>query len=320
MTKELQKIAEVKEQLKEAEEVNAVEAIAHAGAQGDAANIDISLLLGRAQMSQTFAKFADVVTLSTLKKIKETKQYRALKGKTITISDDIGEKPLILNGTWEEFCSLCNTSKSSVDERLSNLDTFGESALHSMQVLGMTTRDLRKLRKLPEEELKAIVDGSEVKVSDREEALEIIEEMAVKHRTEKAALVQTVAKLEQDSQSNERLLSSKDKKINELTKQLETKLTPAQKRQKEEEINAHLLNGLTVAEMDIDRGLARFGDAIQTIHETSNHPLDLDSACDDAAYRVLSRLVDMVIDLRMVEPAMQKLEELKTEAQRLNLV
>lgn len=320
MSNELTQLSQANNALEQAEEVNVVEAFNQAASEGSQANIDIELMLGRLQMSQTMAKFATAVSLSSFKHIKETKGYRALKGKVITIFDNDVEKEVVLTGTWEEFCHLCQTSKSSVDDHLKNLEAFGESALLSMQTLGMTTRDLRKLRKLPEEDLKAVVDGGEVKVSDREEALEIIEEMAHKHRTEKTELQQAVAKLDHENKAMERILGDKDKKINELDLKLTTKLSPAQKRQKEEEINAQLLNGLTVAEMDIDRGLARFGDVIQTIQDTSGHPLDLDSAIDDTAYRVLSRLVDMVIDLGMVEPAMQKLEELKAEAQRLNLV
>lgn len=42
----------------------------------------------------------------------------------------------------------------------------------------MTTRDLRRLRQLPQEDLTAIVEGEVVKVQDRDEALEIIEELS----------------------------------------------------------------------------------------------------------------------------------------------
>ncbi|MGO2233493.1 MAG: MarR family transcriptional regulator [Marinomonas sp.] len=319
MTNITHELAKAENALEQAEEMNAVEALNDASSQGDNANIDVGLILGRIQMSQTIAKFADVVTLSALKEIKETKRYRALKGKVITVSDDVGEKQVVLKGTWDEFCSLCHASKSSVDERLMNLELFGENALQSMQLLGMTTRDLRKLRKLPEEELKAIVDDGEIKVSDREEALDLIEEMAHKHRTEKAGMQQSIAKLEQDNQSNERLLSDKDKKINTLTKQLEAQLTPVERRKKEEELHARLRSELSVSEIDIDKGIARLGDAIQTIQETSSSPTDLNEACGDAVYHALSRLLDMALDLGMAEPALRQLESFKDNAELMNL-
>lgn len=53
-----------------------------------------------------------------------------------------------------------------------------------MSAIGMTTRDLRRLRQLPQEDLTAIVEGEVVKVQDRDEALEIIEELSAKHRQE----------------------------------------------------------------------------------------------------------------------------------------
>ncbi|APF62806.1 hypothetical protein ASZ87_00005 [Vibrio cholerae] len=52
-----------------------------------------------------------------------------------------------------------------------------------------------------------------VKVQDRDEALEIIEELSAKHRQEKQALQSEVTKLTQEKQSNERLLADKDKRL-----------------------------------------------------------------------------------------------------------
>ncbi|EAQ65841.1 hypothetical protein MED121_01480 [Marinomonas sp. MED121] len=319
MTNITHELAKAENALEQAEEMNAVEALNDASSQGDNANIDVGLILGRLQMSQTMAKFADAVSLSVLKQVKEGKSYRALKGKVITVTDSAGEKQITLLGTWDEFCNLCHTSKSSVDDRLRNLEMFGESALASMQSLGMTTRDLKKLRKLPEEELKVIVDEGEIKVSDREEALDLIEEMAHKHRIEKADMQQNIAKLEQDCQSSERLLSDKDKKINSLTKQLEAKLTPVERRKKEEELHARLRSELSVSEIDIDKGIARLGDAIQTTQETSSCPTDLNEACGDAVYHALSRLLDMALDLGMAEPALRQLESFKDNAELMNL-
>ena len=310
MAKELQQITEAQEQLKQAEEINVIEAIGESTNQH--ANIDVSMILGRLQMSQTMAKFADAVSLSILKDIKETKSYRELKGKTFTLSDNAGERQVVLTGTWEEFCRLCHTSKSSVDERLMNLEIFGESALQSMQSLGMTTRDLKKLRKLPEEELKAIVDGGEVKVSDREEALELIEEMAVKHRKETRTLRDKLNQSEQTNKANSALLAEKNKKIDELSLKLEKPLTKVQQRQQEEERNGKLLQDLSMAEHQIDVGLARFFDTIATIQEGS-HPVDVDEAYQDALNRIVSRLLGHALDAGQPHSVLTTLKEFEAE-------
>lgn len=321
MTNELKTLKEAQTKLSQAEEVNTAEAIMVSQTEGDkrSSAIDFGALLGRAQIAASFSKMSSVLELMTIKEIKESKKYKELKGIPFLKKDGVGSKTVVLTGTWAEFCEVLGSSKSNVDERLSNLELFGEEALESMQKMGMTTRDLKKLRKLPEEELKAIVDDGEIKVSDREEALDLIEEMAHKHRTEKAGMQQSIAKLEQDNQSNERLLSDKDKKINTLTKQLEAQLTPVERRKKEEELHARLRSELSVSEIDIDKGIARLGDAIQTIQETSSCPTDLNEACGDAVYHALSRLLDMALDLGMAEPALRQLESFKDNAELMNL-
>ena len=312
MAKELQQIEQAKEQLREAEEMNGFEAIVEAGSQGEAANIDVSLILGRIQMSQTFAKFASAVSLSVMKQVKESKSYRELKGKTITVLGSAGEKQVVLDGTWEGFCRLCHTSKSNVDDQLRNLDTFGESALKSMQMLGMTTRDLKKLRNLPEEELKAIVDGDEVKVSDREEALELIEEMAVKHRKETRSLQNKLNQSEQTNKANSTLLAEKNKKIDELSLKLDKPLTKVQQRQQEQERNGKLLQDLSMAEHQIDVGLAQFFDTVATI-QNGSRPVDVDEAYQDALGRVVNRLLSHAMDAGQPHSILATLKEFEEE-------
>jgi chromosome segregation ATPase len=165
-----------------------------------------------------------------------------------------------------------------------------------MSAIGMTTRDLRRLRQLPQEDLTAIVEGEVVKVQDRDEALEIIEELSAKHRQEKQSLQTEVTKLTQEKESNDRLLAEKNKKIDSLSKKLETPLTPAQKHQKQEELNGKLLDGLNLASVAVDSGIARLFDAVQTVQDNP-HPLDIDQACEDALFRALERFLSLSADM-----------------------
>ncbi|MDN3701604.1 MarR family transcriptional regulator [Vibrio artabrorum] len=314
MSDEMKKLAVAQQTLSDAQELNAAEALNMATSAE--ASIDIGMFLGRVQMAQSFAVFAETVSLSTLKEMKETKRYRELKGRTINhpanTSDGV-ENVVVLKGTWDEFCRLCGTSKSKVDEDLMNLSLFGEKALQSMQTLGVTTKDLRRLRKLPQEELTAIVEGEVVKVQDRDEALEIIEELSAKHRQEKQALQNEVNSLAQEKQSNERLLIDKDKKINSLSKKLDKPLSPAQTRQKEEELNSQLLEQLNISALAVDSGLARLFDAIQTIQD-NDHPIDIDQACEDTLFRVLERFLSLSGDMGIAAHVMTHLEQWHEES------
>ncbi len=314
MSNELTKLETAQQALSDANEINAAEALTMA--QSSQASIDIGMCLGRIQMAQSFAIFADTVSLSALKEIKEAKAYRELKGRTVNMnptSDDGGENDIVLRGTWDEFCKLCGTSKSKVDEDLMNLSLFGEKALKSMQTLGVTTKDLRRLRQLPQEDLTAIVEGEVVKVQDRDEALEIIEELSAKHRQEKQALQQEVNSLTQEKQSHERLLADKDKKINSLSKKLDTPLSPAQARQKEEQLNSQLLEQLNIAALAVDSGMARLFDAIQTIQD-NQHPTDIDQACEDTLFRILERFLSLSGDMGIAAHVIEHLEQWHSES------
>ncbi|EJE8547013.1 MarR family transcriptional regulator [Vibrio vulnificus] len=313
MSDEMKQLVTAQQALSDAQELNAAEAISIASSHG--ASLDIGVFLGRVQMAQSFATMADVVSLSTLKEIRDSGKYKELKGWKINLgptSDDVVQTSIVLQGTWDEFCKLCGTSKSTVNEKLKHLSSFGEKALQSMQEIGMTTRDLRRLRQLPQEDLTAIVEGEVVKVQDRDEALEIIEELSAKHRQEKQALQSEVAKLAQEKQSNERLLADKDKKINDLSKKLDTPLSPAQSRQKEEELNSKLLDQLNVATLAVDSGLARLFDAIQTIHDNP-HPTDIDVACENALFHTLERLLALSADLGINAHVLSHLEQWHAE-------
>ncbi|EGQ9240097.1 MarR family transcriptional regulator [Vibrio vulnificus] len=314
MSDEMKQLVVAQQALSDAQELNAAEALTISQNEGTKLGeaVDLGALLGRAQMAEKLSKITDAVSLSALKEIKESKKYKALKGIAFSKSSTVGSNLVVLKGTWEEFCEIYGSSKSTVDERLKNLDVFGEQALESMSAIGMTTRDLRRLRQLPQEDLTAIVEGEVVKVQDRDEALEIIEELSAKHRQEKQALQSEVTKLAQEKQSNERLLADKDKKINDLSKKLDTPLSPAQSRQKEEELNSKLLDQLNVATLAVDSGLARLFDAIQTIHDNP-HPTDIDVACENALFHTLERLLALSADLGINAHVLSHLEQWHAE-------
>ncbi|SHO55012.1 MarR family transcriptional regulator [Vibrio quintilis] len=314
MSDDLKNLEQAKQRISDALEINAAEALSISQSEGKKIEeaVDFGALLGRAQMADRLSKITDAVSLSVLKEIKESKKYKALKGITFTKSSTVGSNLVVLKGTWEEFCEIYGSSKSTIDERLKNLDVFGEQALESMSAIGMTTRDFRRLRKLPQEDLTAIVEGETVKISDRDEALEIIEELSAKYRLEKQSLQNEVTNLKHEKQSHERLLADKDKKINDLSKKLDVQLTPAQKRQNEEALNGQLLEQLNVATLAVDSGFARLFDAIQTIQD-NKHPTDIDQACEDVLFRVLERFLSLSADMGMSAHVMEHLEQWHTE-------
>ncbi|EJQ1720644.1 hypothetical protein ACE30Q_001100 [Salmonella enterica] len=143
----------------------------------------VNQLLGQVQMARSFAKFADVVSLTKLQHIKENKIYRALAGKK---GLDLDGNEIADVGTWDGFCQALGLSRSKVDEDLTNLTAFGEDALKQLSAVGAGYRELRQFRRLPEDQKSALIEIA--KEGDKTALLELAEEMIAKHAKEKEDL------------------------------------------------------------------------------------------------------------------------------------
>ena len=174
-------------------------------------------LLGQVQMSQALANFSSVVGLSKLAKIKQDKSYRALKG--VKALDRQGD--LIPNvGVWDGFCKAIGTSSQKIDEDLKNLDVFGADTLDQLNSLGIGYREMRKLRKLSDEDRSVIVQGESIQLGDKEQVIDLIESMGARHSKEKQELSDKLQHSQSEQEANKRLLADKDQKINELDREL----------------------------------------------------------------------------------------------------
>jgi len=169
-------------------------------------------LLGQAQMAQAISKIADVSALLKLKYVKENKLYRHMCDK----ENADGRQFL----TWAGYCKMLGTSSSAIDEDLMNLSTLGEEALSEMQRIGLGTRELRKLRKLPEEERNLVISGEAVDVSDKDAVVELIEDLAGRSAKLKEELQAQQAKLNEDREIAQALQAQKNSRIEELATEL----------------------------------------------------------------------------------------------------
>lgn len=169
-----------------------------------------------------------VITVSTIKmlaEIKETKKYKELR-----VLDATGNSQHV--STWEDFCNSLGVSRQKVDLDIQNLSAFGEDFLETSQRMGVGYRDLRKLRKIPEDERALIINGEAVQAQDKDALVELIEDMSVKHATEKQKLKaeikdqkKQVKSLQDEAQATQRVLADKNKLIDEKTTELELKLS-----------------------------------------------------------------------------------------------
>lgn len=170
----------------------------------------VNQLLGQIQMANSFARFADVVSLQKLKYIKDNKIYRSVAGVSMVSAHD-GSKIADV-GTWDGFCKALGLSVSKVDEDLLNLNVFGEEALNQLSSIGAGYRELRQYRKLPTDEKTALIEAA--KAGDKDQLLDLAETLIERHIKDKAELNAKVEDLEQD-------LKSTGKRINNMNAEIE---------------------------------------------------------------------------------------------------
>ncbi len=160
-------------------------------------------------------KLLTVGTLKILTEIKNNKKYKGL----VTYIDG----KLTTVGSWEQYCKACGFSVNKVDEDLLNLSVLGEEFLEDSQRLGLGYRDLRKLRKLPDDARAEIIEADYSETADKEELLEKIEDLTAKHAKEKAELESKLKRKTDDYDAQSRVLDNKNKRIDQLDAELEKK-------------------------------------------------------------------------------------------------
>lgn len=173
----------------------------------------VNQLLGQAQMADAFSQFSLTVRTSKLAYVKETKLYRALKGKKSP--DGQG----ILSGSWEEFCNLLGRSVAQVDEDIANLRALGEEALDSMSRMGIGYRELRQYRKLPEDQKTALLEAA--KSGDKEAFVDLAEELISKNAKEKEELTRRLDEVNADYEAQSQVLADTSSKLQDTKLDLE---------------------------------------------------------------------------------------------------
>lgn len=147
--------------------------------------------IGQIEAFDFINKLTTVSSLKILQKVKETKSYKGLvykgtNGELLTVS------------SWEDFCAhKLNTPRTTIDERLVNLNQLGEEFFEASQKIGLGYRELRKLRQLPAEQQQLVMENEAIEAGDKDAVRELIDELNAKHQKELKAAKGEKAELEQ---------------------------------------------------------------------------------------------------------------------------
>jgi hypothetical protein len=170
--------------------------------------------LGRIEAFGFVNKLLTVSSLKILQNIKESKSYQGL-----TYYNSQGE--LLTVSSWNECCEFkLHMSRQNLDKNLLNLREFGEEFFESSKKLGLGDRELRKLRKLPEEEQSFVIESQAIDMGDKEAVKELIEDLTDKHVKEKGQLKAQLDESQKLATVRNNLLQDANNRLNITTEEL----------------------------------------------------------------------------------------------------
>jgi hypothetical protein len=172
---------------------------------------------------------------------------------------------------WDDFCShILHTPKRTIDDRLLNLNTFGEDFFEASQRIGLGTRELRKLRQLPTETQELIINNEAVDLGDKDAVKELIEDFTFRQVTEKAALRKQLNEANETLDAVRENSADKQRELDQLN-EIEAKRRFSQDPWKHQTIE--LAQGMLQARVLIEQGINQLADIFARITAVES-PLD----------------------------------------------
>lgn len=176
---------------------------------------DVLIEIGKLQAFNNFKNYATVAEIISFKKIRESKQYKGL-----VYDDENGNSATV--ATLEELCPIFfGRSYRTLKDLEDRLDCFGHDFFESSQQIGLSTKTLRQLRKLPEEDQAIIIDSEAIDTGDREAVKELIEDLTDKHAKEKNQLKDQLDESQKLATVRNNLLQDANSRLNITTEELE---------------------------------------------------------------------------------------------------
>jgi hypothetical protein len=252
----------------------------------------VNQLLGQAQLAGAFAQFSRTISASKLAIVKENKLYQGLSGMR-------SPNGSVLKGTWAEFCGLLGMSDDKADLDIANLKAFGEEALEAMSRVGIGYRDLRKFRKLPEDQRTALIEAA--KEGDKATLLDLAEDLIAKHTKEKESIVAERDAAQSAYSAREEFIGELQQQNMKLREQITREKPTPELLAKEalEDLGKEAVRCIA----QISAGLrAAMGAALGSIDEHGADRYVVDQACSSALENVAAALRSLAADFDITPP------------------
>lgn len=172
------------------------------------AAFEAARLLGNIEAARFSALCAEKVIVETFLKLKQNKAYRAIE-----VRDTDGN--LRRCADLEEFCErFLGASYRKVKELADNYHLVGAELFEQAERLGFKRNDYRALKALPADDQAAI--KAAMQTDDRDQILDLMQELAARHASEKAALTAQAKEATETAEARSDVIAKKESMINAL--------------------------------------------------------------------------------------------------------
>lgn len=180
--------------------------------------------LGRIEAAAFFARIGNISAAQFAVQVRDGKKYKGLpyksaEGKTEHIS------------TFDEFCEVfLGKTGRYVRELVNNLHTLGPDLYEAAEVTGFRAKDYAALKALPQDEQEIVKTA--LAAESKEQVLEILEDLAARHQSERQANKKQAEDLKADLDARDKLLADRSEKLDKVSLDLEKlKSLPPNKRE-----------------------------------------------------------------------------------------
>lgn len=189
-------------------------------AQAEQNGVEAGKLIGRIEALHFSATVAEKAIVETAIFARDGKKYKGL-----SYYDE--NQNLRHVADFEEFCRIfLKLSYRRVHELMTNYHVLGPELFDQAQALGLKQRDFNAIKALPPTDQEILKEA--VAAGERDQLIALLEEMAARHGSEKAAAKAEAEKLQRQidehrnaAEASARILRQKNDKIDDLARQLD---------------------------------------------------------------------------------------------------
>lgn len=154
------------------------------------------------------ATVAEKAIVETFLKLKENKAYRSIQ-----FRDADGNLRRVAD--LGEFCErFLKKSYRRVQEMASNYHLIGADLYETAEQIGFRQKDYTALKALPADD-QAIIKQA-IAADDRDQVIDLLQEMAARHASEKAALQAEATEAKDTAEARDQVVRKKEQRLNEL--------------------------------------------------------------------------------------------------------